>query len=229
MEPPQPPARRPARCSAAAQPPYRTSRRTATAQHQPPRPPQAPKAKAKPRRQLNPAQRQFAVTHLNLARQQARRFAIRHGMAYEDLLGAAYEGLCKAALGFETERGHRPSSYIVPKVKGELLHYLRDTGFLLRISHRMRELWFKARPSLEQGAGDAAIAEQLGITLHDWLEVRRACALRPLPLAQEFVEAPLSRERAGQNPTHFEVQLWVQTVNETHHGYQDRAPSPTGQ
>jgi DNA-directed RNA polymerase specialized sigma subunit len=167
---PQPTARRPAHCSTP---------------HQPPRPPQAPKAKAKPRRQLNPAQRQFAVTHLNLARQQARLFAIRHGMAYEDVLGAAYEGLCKAALGFEAERGHRPSSYIVPKVKGELLHYLRDTGFLLRISHRMRELWFKARPSMHQGVGDAAIAEQLGIALHDWLEVRRACALRPLPLPPE--------------------------------------------
>ena len=44
------------------------------------------------------------------------------------------------ALGFEAERGHRPSIYIVSKVKGELLHYLRDTGFLLRISQRMREL-----------------------------------------------------------------------------------------
>ena len=185
MAPPQPPARRPAHCSAAAEPPSRRPARCSTP-HQPPRPPQAPtKAKAKPRSQLNPDQRQFAVTHLNLARQQARRFAIRHGMAYEDVLGAAYEGLCKAALGFEAERGHRPSSYIVPKVKGELLHYLRDTGFLLRISHRMRELWFKARPSLHQGVGDAVIAEQLGIALHDWLEVRRACALRPLPLPPE--------------------------------------------
>ena len=140
MAPPQPPARRRARCSASAEPPSRTCRRRTTAPHRPARPPQAPKAKAKPRRQLNPDQRQFAVTHLNLARQQARRFAIRHGMAYEDVLGAANEGLCKAALGFEAERGHRPSSYIVSKVKGELLHYLRDKGFLLRITHRMREL-----------------------------------------------------------------------------------------
>ena len=91
-------------------------------------------------RQLSPEQRQFAVSHLNLARQQARRFANRHGIPYDDLLGAAYEGLCKAALGFDASLGHRPSSYVVPKVKGELLHHLRDTGFLLRITHRMREL-----------------------------------------------------------------------------------------
>ena len=73
-------------------------------------------------------QQRFAVSHLNLARQQARRFAIRHGLQYEELLGAAYEGLCKAAIGFDPALGHRPSSYVVPKVKGELLHHLRDTG-----------------------------------------------------------------------------------------------------
>jgi hypothetical protein len=67
---------------------------------------------------------------------------------YDDLLGAAYEGLCKAALGFEPRRGHRPSSYVVPKVRGELLHHLRDTGFALSISHRLRELWLRARPPL---------------------------------------------------------------------------------
>jgi DNA-directed RNA polymerase specialized sigma subunit len=88
-------------------------------------------------RQLSPEQRQFAESHLNLAKQQARRFANRHGIPYDDLLGAAYEGLCKAALGFDASLGHRPSSYVVPKVKGELLHHLRDTGFLLRITHRM--------------------------------------------------------------------------------------------
>lgn len=79
----------------------------------------------------------------------AGRFGRCHGIALEELLGPAYEGLCKAAIGFEHARGHRPSSTIVPKVKGELLHHLRDTGFALRISHCLRELWMKARRPLE--------------------------------------------------------------------------------
>jgi DNA-directed RNA polymerase specialized sigma subunit len=136
-------------------------------------------------RQLSPEQRQFAESHLNLAKQQARRFANRHGIAYDDLLGAAYEGLCKAALGFDASLGHRPSSYIVPKVKGELLHHLRDTGFLLRISHRMRELWMKARRPLALGNSDADIALGLGIELGEWLEVRQACGQRPVPFEEE--------------------------------------------
>ena len=136
-------------------------------------------------RQLSAEQRQFAVSHLNLARQQARRFAGRHGLIYEEVLGAAYEGLCKAALGFDASLGHRPSSYIVPKVKGELLHHLRDTGFLLRISHRMRELWMKARRPMALGNSDVDIALGLGIELGEWLDVRQACGQRPVPLEKE--------------------------------------------
>ena len=53
-------------------------------------------------------------------------------------------------------------------VKGELLHHLRDTGFALRISHRLRELWMKARRPLALGCSDQQIADQLGA---DWLHV----------------------------------------------------------
>jgi RNA polymerase sigma-B factor len=135
-----------------------------------------------PRGPLSPEQRRFAIRHLPLAQQQARRFAIRHGLDYDDLLGAAYEGLCKAALGFEPRRGHRPSSYVVPKVRGELLHHLRDTGFALSISHRLRELWLRARPLLAAEHGDAAIAAALDVPLGQWLECRLACGQPPLPL-----------------------------------------------
>ena len=135
-----------------------------------------------PRPVMSEEQRHFAVRHLNLAKQQARRFSLRHGLPYEEVLGPAYEGLCKAAMGFDASRGHRPSSYVVPKVRGELLHHLRDTGFLLRISHRARELWIKARRPLALGLADRQIAAQLGIPLSEWLEVRCACGQRPLPL-----------------------------------------------
>jgi RNA polymerase sigma-B factor len=181
MAPHRSPARQAASCPGRAARATRSVRTTRSAAASDP-------AAHQPPRQLNEEQRQFAVTHLNLARQQARRFAARHGMVYEEVLGAAYEGLCKAALGFERERGHRPSSYVVPKVRGELLHHLRDTGFLLRISHRMRELWLRARRPLALGHSDGEIAQMLAIPLQEWLEVRRACGLRPVPLREEQEE-----------------------------------------
>ena len=122
------------------------------------------------------------MTHVPLAQRQARRFAVRHGLEYDDLLGPAYEGLCKAALGFDPTLGHRPSSYVVPKVQGELLHHLRDTGFVLQISHRLRELWLRAREPLARGLSDEQIAAELGVPLALWQECRLACGQPPLPL-----------------------------------------------
>lgn len=146
--------------------------------------PSRPHPQPRAPQRLTDAQRAFAVAHLGLAHQQARRFALRHGLAYEDVLGAAYEGLCKAALGFDPARGHRPSSYVVPKVKGELLHHLRDTGFALRICHRYRELWIKARRMVAQGLEDQQIAAVLGVPVGVWVDVRLACGSPPLPLSQ---------------------------------------------
>jgi RNA polymerase sigma-B factor len=131
---------------------------------------------------MSAEQRAFACAHLGLARQQAHRFARRWSIAVDELLGPAYEGLCKGAIGYDPSRGHKPSSYLVPKVKGELLHHLRDTGFAVRISHRVRELWISSRRLREQGLSDRNIADQLGVPLERWLDCRRACGLRPIPL-----------------------------------------------
>jgi RNA polymerase sigma-B factor len=127
-------------------------------------------------------QRAFACLHLGLARQQAHRFARRWSIAVDELLSPAYEGLCKGAIGYDPSRGHRPSSYLVPKVKGELLHHLRDNGFAVRIAHRVRELWISSRRLRDQGLSDSEIARQLGVPLQRWLECRRACGQRPIPL-----------------------------------------------
>ncbi|WP_255003185.1 sigma factor [Cyanobium sp. HWJ4-Hawea] len=132
--------------------------------------------------------RAFAIKHLNLARHQAHRFARRHDIPFEDLIGVAYEGLCKAALGFDASKGFMPSSYVVPKVKGELLHYVRDFGYGLRISCALKELWMRGRRQLPLGYGDAEIASQLKVSLDRWLECRLACEFAPIPLDQAQLE-----------------------------------------
>jgi len=73
----------------------------------------------------------------------------------------------------------------VAKVKGELLHHLRDTGFALRISHSLRELWIRSRRPRALGLSDAKIAAQLRVPLPTWLECRRACGQRPAPLPED--------------------------------------------
>ena len=57
----------------------------------------------------------------------------------------------------------------------------------MRISHRLRELWIRARRPVAQGLSDQQIAEQLGVPLPLWLECRRACGQRPVPLQEEML------------------------------------------
>lgn len=134
--------------------------------------------------QLSATQAKTAIRHLNLARREAWRFQRRTAMAYDDLESAAFLGLLKACHRFEPVRGHAFSSYAVPLIKGELLHHVRDTSYLLRISHRLRELWVRGRRHLERGRSDQQIAEALQIPLSEWLEARQACTTSVVPLQQ---------------------------------------------
>lgn len=118
--------------------------------------------------------------------------ANRHDLAFEFVLVAVCEGVCKAALDDDPGRGKRPSTYVVRKVRREPFHHRRDIGFDLRLSHWLRELWFRARGPLALGLDVAQIAEQLGVPLEQWLECRRACGERNRIRARQRVSSVYS-------------------------------------
>lgn len=132
--------------------------------------------------QLNDKQRAFAAEHVRLAYSEAHKFARRTGIPYEDLVGAAHIGLAKGAYKFDPTMGYKPSTYLVSLIRGELLHHCRDRTYLLRISHRMRELWMKGRKFIPYGYNDDYIAKQLEVPLSEWLECRHVCSGPPLQL-----------------------------------------------
>lgn len=137
---------------------------------------------------LTKEQQAFAAEHVRLAYHEAHRFARRTGIAYEDLVGAAHIGLAKGAHRFDPSMGYKPSTYLVSLIRGELLHHCRDKTYLLRISHRMRELWMKGRKFLPFGHSDQYIADQLKIELSEWLECRHVCSGPPLQLNETIHE-----------------------------------------
>ena len=132
--------------------------------------------------QLNDEQAAFAGEHVRLAYSEAHKFSRRTGIPYDDLIGAAHIGLCKGAKKFDPSMGYKPSTYLVSLIRGELLHHCRDKSYLLRISHRLRELWMKGRKHLPYGRSDKFIADDLGVTLEEWLECRHVCSGPPLQL-----------------------------------------------
>jgi RNA polymerase sigma-B factor len=141
---------------------------------------------------LDKEQQKLATENLNLARREAWRIQRSTGIEYSILESVAFEGLCKAAFRYDASRPHpvtgksmKFSSLAVPTIRGELLHWVRDRTYSMRLSHKMRERWVKGRKLLYRGSTDIEIAANLGITLQEWQEVRKVCSGPPLELKDQ--------------------------------------------
>jgi len=141
---------------------------------------------------MNKEQQKLASDNLNLARREAWRIQRTTGIDYHTLESVAFEGLCKAAYRYDPERPHpvtgksmKFSSLATPTIRGELLHWVRDRTYALRLSHKMRERWVKGRKLLYRGASDIEIAEELEIDRQEWQEIRKVCSGPPLELKEQ--------------------------------------------
>ena len=142
--------------------------------------------------QMSPEQQKLASDNLNLARREAWRIQRSTGIDYQTLESVAFEGLCKAAYRYDPSRPHpvtgksmKFSSLATPTIRGELLHWVRDRTYAVRLSHKMRERWVKGRKLLYRGSTDLEIAKELGITKEEWMEVRKVCSGPPLELKEQ--------------------------------------------
>ena len=141
---------------------------------------------------MNREQQKLAADNLNLARREAWRIQRSTNIDYHTLESVAFEGLCKAAYRYDPDRPHpttgksmKFSSLAVPTIRGELLHWVRDRTYAMRLSHKMRERWVKGRKLLYRGSTDLEVAKALGITKEEWLEVRKVCSGPPLELKEQ--------------------------------------------
>lgn len=165
--------------------------------------------------QMNKEQQQLAADNLNLARREAWRIQRSTGIEYRALESVAFEGLCKAAYRYDPDRPHpvtgksmKFSSLAVPTIRGELLHWVRDKTYAIRLSHKMRESWIKGRKLLYRGHTDLEIAEALEISKEDWIEVRKVCSGPPLELKEQANPTePLEPEEVDFAEIYLEVSL----------------------
>ncbi len=112
---------------------------------------------------------------------------------YEDLEQIGYLGLIRAIERFDPHQGSAFSSFAIPYIRGEMLHYLRDRGSMMRIPRRWQELYTKGkklRKDLIEQLGrlpqDMEIADALGIPLNEWSECQLALQNR-LPISLDAV------------------------------------------
>lgn len=142
-------------------------------------------ARKSPDFKLSPEQQRMAEQNLNLARREAWRIQKTTGIDYPTLEGVAFLGLCKACYRYDPDSGYKFSSLATPTIRGELLHWVRDRTYAMRLSHKMRENWVKGRRMLYRGFSDIEVAKSLEISLEDWQETRSACSGPPLELKDQ--------------------------------------------
>ena len=149
--------------------------------HHPPRAQGKQPVRCRPRRQRpvrpHAAADALALEHMDLAEKIAGNFARRTVHPKEDLLQLATIGLIKAARRYDPSRGpFRP--YGRTYANGEITHFLRDNGFLLKVPPTWRELHARGQRLLTSGVGVGEMLERLGISRVQWIQIVDACSVR---------------------------------------------------
>ena len=119
----------------------------------------------------------LALRHRDIAAVVAVNISRRTGHPKEDLEQIAMLGILQAARRYSPTRGNfRP--FARTYANGEVYHYLRDKGFLIKVPASWRELHARGQKLLRQGAAAADLPGRLGITAERWAEIVLACSQR---------------------------------------------------
>jgi DNA-directed RNA polymerase specialized sigma subunit len=123
----------------------------------------------------------LALEHRDLAEKIAANFARRTTHQKEDLLQIAMIGLIKAARRYDPSRGpFRP--YGRTYANGEITHFLRDNGFLVKVPPTWREYHARGQRLLSAGIGVSEMLSRLGLSRQQWVEIVEACSVRVVAL-----------------------------------------------
>ena len=124
---------------------------------------------------------QLVKINAGLVRKVAHQISKQCTEPYEDLEQIGYIGLIQAVERFDPRQGYAFSSFAVPYIRGEILHFLRDKGSVMRIPRRWQELNLKAKKirkkltvTLGRLPNDYEIAQELGVPLKEWYECQLA-------------------------------------------------------
>lgn len=129
------------------------------------------------------------LVHMNigLVRREAHRWLHSSGETFDDLMQVGSLGLIRAVERFDLQKGYAFSSFAIPYIRGEIQHYLRDKGTVVRIPRRWQALQNQSAKAIRQlqedlnrRPSDQEVADQLEITVEEWQQVGIASSNRSL-------------------------------------------------
>ena len=97
------------------------------------------------------------------------------GLKFDDLLQESRVGLIRGLERFDPQRRVKPSSYLLSRATGQILHYRRDRSRIIRIPWRLRDLYaagMKIQREREQNQqallSDLELAGELSVRPKRW-------------------------------------------------------------
>ena len=159
-----------------------------------------------------PASEALIVDNDALAISIAKRyFRLCKGFDEWDAVQIARIGLVRAARRYDPNKisPHtlapiKFSSFAVPFIRGEILHYVRDRGHMLKVPRRLRERASKVEKTAQTtGQSPKDVCESLGF---DWAELEEIIELHLVYPDQEFFEESLAIDEADK-PSHDVMRL----------------------
>lgn len=124
---------------------------------------------------------QLVRLNAGLVRKIAHRVSHQCAEPYEDLEQIGYIGLIRSIERFDPGQGCAFSSFAVPYIRGEMLHFLRDRGTTVKIPRRWQDLQKegqKKQAALIRKYGrqpsDIEMAEAVNVSVQEWRQVKMA-------------------------------------------------------
>ncbi|MCY4360189.1 MAG: sigma-70 family RNA polymerase sigma factor [Cyanobacteria bacterium MAG APA_bin_95] len=139
-----------------------------------------------------------------LAQQVASRMIHRCSLDFDDLVQIGHLGLIKAVERFDPNTGYAFSSFAVPLIRGEILHYLRDHVSPIRVSRRLLELHsrgIKLQETMANRSGryptESELCAALEVTPVRW---QQACQAKRTLRLSSLDQRVLGPDDEGESP-----------------------------
>ncbi|BBC25074.1 RNA polymerase sigma factor SigF [Pseudanabaena sp. ABRG5-3] len=123
--------------------------------------------------------------NIGLVRREAYHWKNQCQESFEDLMQVGSIGLINAIERFDVSKGHAFSSFAVPYIKGEIQHYLRDKSPTVRMPRAWLATYNQGckiirnkRTETGREPSSQEIANELGITVSEWYDIKLACQNR---------------------------------------------------
>lgn len=147
-----------------------------------------------------PLRNRLVQLNIGLVRREAHRWLHNSGETFDDLMQVGSLGLIRAIERFDLQKGFAFSSFAIPYIRGEIQHYLRDKGTVVRIPRRWQTLQNQSAKAIRRLQGDLnrrpsdqEVANELDISVEEWQQVRIASSNRHLL----SLDAPVKESDSG--------------------------------